>query len=144
VQKISVRIAITHRAQRSCAALLLALFVILILAPFAALTQDPEASLPICCRTHGAHHCTMRRADRDDLTRANSEPIVTALSEKCPYAPFTSVTAHRDMAGPGEQPLVFAGFALSDAVRSQDDTAWRLVFNRSHPQRGPPQHLLLA
>jgi hypothetical protein len=28
-------------------------------APLFAATADPEASLPACCRSHGAHHCAM-------------------------------------------------------------------------------------
>jgi len=31
-------------------------------APLFAANTDPEAALPACCRSHGAHHCAMRHS----------------------------------------------------------------------------------
>jgi hypothetical protein len=46
-----------------------------------AATRDPEASLPACCRRHGAHRCAMMAA----MLRALNRPALT--SPPCPSYP---------------------------------------------------------
>ena len=45
--------------RRMLAITLLIAFGSPLVAPLFAATTDPQASLPACCRRHGAHHCTM-------------------------------------------------------------------------------------
>ena len=42
--------------------------------PLFAATADPEASLPACCRSHGAHHCAMMHR----MLAESSGPAFTA------------------------------------------------------------------
>lgn len=61
--------------------LLLALAAPLAQPVFAAATRDPEASLPACCRRHGAHRCAMMAA----MLRALNHPAFA--SRPCPFYP---------------------------------------------------------
>ncbi len=50
--------------------------------PLFAASADPQASLPACCRMHGAHHCTMV------IAHDNSGPAFHA--PPCPNYPAAS------------------------------------------------------
>jgi len=50
----------TSILQRACAILLMAVFSISLIAP--ALTLEPEAKLPACCRRDGKHGCAMLKS----------------------------------------------------------------------------------
>src|SRR5580698_2896929 len=54
--------------------------------PLFAATADPQASLPACCRRHGAHHCAMLRSGL--MPGATSGPAFQA--PPCPFYPATS------------------------------------------------------
>src|SRR5258708_3320183 len=51
-----------------------------LVAPLFAATSDPQASLPACCRLHGAHHCTMTASPGTETGPAFKAP-------PCPFYP---------------------------------------------------------
>ena len=63
------------------AILLLLAFASPLVLPLFAATADPEASLPPCCRGHGAHHCAMMHA----MLAADRGPAFN--TPPCPFYP---------------------------------------------------------
>ncbi len=60
------------------------LFVLLFgLGPLAVAVDGDDASLPACCRRHGAHHCAMSSA----VNRADSQTPALAAPSHCPFFP---------------------------------------------------------
>ncbi|MES2393172.1 MAG: hypothetical protein V4555_16135 [Acidobacteriota bacterium] len=117
--------------RRLLALLLLATFGLPVVAQALTLTRDPDANLPICCRRHGAHHCTMNQG------RTQNAP---AFSIQCPSFPRTAATAPVGTnAGLtiSAQATFAHTFALAATPRAA--TPRRLTRERSRHKRGPPQ-----
>jgi hypothetical protein len=72
--------------KRQLAALLLMVFLSPSFAVFLlATTQNNEAMLPACCRSHGKHQCFKRGHDsQTSLIRNNL--LVLQLTERCPFS----------------------------------------------------------
>jgi hypothetical protein len=81
----------TRSMRRMLAIMLLVAFGSPLVAPLFAATADPEASLPLCCRSHGTHHCAMMHL----MAVRPSDPAMQA--PPCPYYPTPS-TAPRTVA----------------------------------------------
>ena len=71
----------SHAFRRTLAAILLALISATFLIPLAYAGDDPDASLPVCCRAHGAHRCSLGSTahiagprERPDQPRDNTNP----------------------------------------------------------------------
>jgi hypothetical protein len=62
---------------------LLIAFVSPLVPPLLAATTDPQASLPSCCRTHGAHACVMMHLRVNSGSPAFHAP-------PCPFYPATA------------------------------------------------------
>jgi hypothetical protein len=118
--------------RRILAITLLIAFASPLAAPLLAATAGPEASLPSCCRTHGAHACAMMH-----LRGISSGPAFHA--PPCPFYP-TATTAPR---------LLAASLAasLSASVQDRRDPAppasspiraARVFVASAHLKRGPP------
>jgi hypothetical protein len=114
---------------------LLLVFSLPLLAPMLALAQaDPDASLPMCCRRHGAHHCAMQMA------RTTNAP---AASAPCPMYP-----QHATAPAIGNLFAITAPVAttttahamLTPTARAQ--ASHRIARERSRHKRGPPTQLL--
>jgi hypothetical protein len=121
--------------RRILAITLLIAFASPLVAPVFAATANPEASLPACCRTHGAHHCAMMH-----MSGISGGPAFHA--PPCPFYP-TATTAPR---------LLTASLVASPAasVRVRRDSAppasssrrAALIFTASaNLKRGPPTFL---
>jgi hypothetical protein len=91
-----------------------------------------EASLPICCRRNGKHHCAM--ASMDSYT-GRSTSIVT---ERCPYSTATPPMLVLRSFTPTTAASVFAGIAHHPAISAQTEAQWRVSFDRTRQKRGPP------
>src|SRR2546430_15884536 len=73
--------------QRTIAATLLVVLILPILTLFLSLSsQNYEAMLPACCRSHGKHRCFMRRVAAHSPSTSDG-PAVSQMSERCPYFP---------------------------------------------------------
>jgi hypothetical protein len=126
------------RRMRRAFSIILVLFFLL--SPLAsALDAGQDASLPACCRRHGAHHCAMemQTASTKPQAQSDSTPAVsTPLT--CPNYPNPSTM----MIGPA--PALASAAAALPAVLEETfaPAAWQSAVP-SHPAtthagRGPP------
>jgi len=74
--------------RRAISLSLLLVFSWMLIAPLVA--PDSETNLPACCRSHGKHHCNMRRMMR----LGGSEKGFSTISEKCPFWPASTCAVH--------------------------------------------------
>jgi len=130
----------THWVWRISSVLLLTLWALLAAAPFAQAEPDRAASLPACCRIHGAHHCAGEAMRTDGAMQASEAPAFASASlhEKCPCTPAggTSVllgaaTLAEARAFQAPAATVQARHHLSCETREQDGDG-------ANPKRGPP------
>ncbi len=111
------------------------LIALFLLGPLAAALGDDDASLPPCCRRHGAHHCSMARLRTAII--ASGKPIVTAPST-CPSYPgdnaLTATPLH------GLAPAIASEFSLPAQLRSPAaaHAAARASAARTRSSRAPP------
>jgi hypothetical protein len=120
--------------RRILAITLLIAFGFPLVAPAFAATTDPEASLPACCRSHGAHHCAMLHS------------ILLALAAKpafvpppCPFyptraTPVNTATASLLIA----QPLSATLFRTLAILPATPRRTPRIVLASANLKRGPP------
>jgi len=105
-----------------------------LVAPIFAATADPEASLPPCCRSHGAHHCAMMHM------RAQSTSSGPAFTPPpCPLYP-TPATPSRIGAASLATPLQLIAAHLATPApptRSASHPA-RNFLPSANLKRGPP------
>jgi hypothetical protein len=102
--------------------------------PLFAATADPEASLPTCCRSHGAHHCAMTHA-----RSASSGPALQAPA--CPSFP-TATTPLRIAAASLAAPLRLSVEQLRDPAPLAPSPGPARIFTASaNLKRGPPTRL---
>ena len=121
--------------RRAIALLLMLVFSSLLMAPLFA--SDPEANLPPCCRSHGKHHCMMRRMQRPD-----GRSGIAALREKCPCFPAGTVAAHSWQFAPEPSRALYPAAVNALRVPAQTVPALAPFFFDSHPKRGPPAPLV--
>jgi hypothetical protein len=122
--------------QRSIAAILTLVFSWLILAP--AFAQSPADTLPACCRKGGKHECALLHAEQPGA----SDPAVTTISDKCPYAPHSTVASQAHFQALHTSRAIFAGVVQHPAVSPQTDANFRVSYDRSRQKRGPPSLIL--
>jgi hypothetical protein len=120
--------------RRILAIALLIAFGFPLVAPAFASPTGPEASLPPCCRSHGAHHCAM-------MHPTSARPSFNAPPCPCYPAPSTSPrTAAASLTAPlrltVEQLHAHAPFAATSR------RATRTFIASANLKRGPP--VLLA
>ena len=127
--------------RRLLSIVLLAVFLVPLLAPLLALGQDGDAGLPACCRRNGKHHCMMSMAEKSQL--ASHDPQFQAPMEKCPYCPATPVSVHPDRSfTPEIAQAIFAEIVSHPAGTVQTESKRRIARDRSRQKRGPPVHFL--
>jgi len=120
--------------------LLLAGFMLPLLAPLLALGQDDEARLPACCRRNGQHHCMMSMSERNQLA---GKAQFRAPMAKCPYSPGSVMSMHVERWGkPETADAVFAGFISHPGGSPQTESKRRISRDRSRQERGPPNTFL--
>ena len=121
--------------RRAISISLLLVFSWMLIAPLVA--QDSEANLPACCRSHGKHHCNMRRMMRLD----GSQKGFSAVSEKCPFWPASTCAVHSASFKPETGTRFFDVVVSGPVSAAQAETASRISLLRSHQKRGPPAPL---
>ena len=119
--------------RRVLAITLLIAFTSPLVAPLFAATADPQASLPACCRRHGAHHCGMAAAG------TATSPTVTA--PPCPCYP-NAVTAPRlTPASLSAAPALSRTPLLNPAPQPATEHRARTFPPSANLNRGPPNFL---
>ena len=86
--------------RRLCALFLLLLSVGPWLLVFSSSDAVTEASLPACCRVRGKHKCFMRLTREGGTASTSGEPVISQVSEHCPYIPIWTTTARSDPSSP--------------------------------------------
>lgn len=107
------------------------MLMLALLLPLAApaLGQSAVATVPLCCRTHGAHKCMLHRSENND------SPMVAA---RCPMQTQQSAPGHAADWLVGGQRFDAAGTSVSALRVRQVEAGFRISFYRSRQKRGPP------
>jgi hypothetical protein len=106
---------------------LLMLFMLPFAMPLFGAPAD-QASVPVCCRRNGKHHCMM--ASHGTQTRA--------IGTKCPYHIFPPAVMVVPTFAPSTAASVFAGVVQHPVVTPQVEARQRVSFDRTRQKRGPP------
>jgi hypothetical protein len=97
-----------------------------------AATRDPEASLPACCRRHGAHHCAMMAA----MLRALDRP--TFVAPPCPFYPSPATPPQSATASLNALPSLAVDHLRASAPPAPDPCPAHSFTASSNLKRGPP------
>jgi len=119
--------------RRALAITLLIAFFSPFLAPLSALTEDPEANLPPCCRSHGAHHCAMMHA----MLMARSTAPAFAPTP-CPLYPTAATVPQLATFTLAAAPQLFAELLPAPAPPAVTARPAHLFVASAHLTRGPP------
>jgi hypothetical protein len=92
-----------------------------------------ESNLPACCRRAGKHHCTMDRAQAQQLGQS-----LATLTVKCPYFPHFTMSGHHEAYTGPSAAFFYAELVCHPAQAPQTEADHRISFNRSRQKRGPP------
>lgn len=127
----------TDRARRISAALLLAFFLLPLLALGASLGTVNDAALRACCRAHGKHHCSMGRMAVEG-SGSQKVPTASTISEKCPFQGFVPATHISPDYG---SPSAFSQggvFVQASLISARQNLCAAYETFHDHPKRGPP------
>jgi hypothetical protein len=117
--------------QRIPAILLLVLFG---LSPIMPAFPDANSKLPECCRRDGKHHCGVA-----EQQASPSGVVVKAGWRKCASFPKGgAVPSHSKTVLLKASQASFSPILSSSVVEAQIDAFYRISFERSHQERGPP------
>jgi hypothetical protein len=95
-------------------------------------TRAAEASLPICCRRDGKHHCAMMGMG------PSQGSSMRTIGEKCPYSIAPPAILVLPSFTPSTAASVFAGITKHPAGSAQAEAQRRISFDRTRQKRGPP------
>jgi hypothetical protein len=121
--------------RRILAITLLIAFGFPLVAPLFAATADPEAALPPCCRSDGAHHCAMMH-----LRSRSSGPSLN--TQPCPFYP-AATTLPRLAAASLTAPVLLVAAPLRNPapLAVAPRRAARTFISSANLKRGPPAFL---
>ncbi|MGH9585492.1 MAG: hypothetical protein ACRD3F_00955 [Acidobacteriaceae bacterium] len=111
---------------------LLLLFMLPIALPFFS-ASAAEASVPVCCRRNGKHHCMMMLSSGHSNT--------TLIGDRCPYSPTEPAMLIPASFAPSISASVFAGLTRHPSAAPQVEAQQRISFDRSRQKRGPPEKI---
>jgi hypothetical protein len=119
---------------------LLLLFTLPLVSPlFAASTAD--ASVPVCCRRDGRHHCMLSLA-APHSSSGDTGTRIASLHERCPYNLTAPLAINLSFVPDEILTTISAGSVGTSACPAETEVCVRSCFNRSHQKRGPPSLLL--
>jgi len=123
--------------RRILAITLLIAFGLPLVAPAFAATTDPEASLPPCCRSHGAHHCAMMHSM---MLALSSKPAF--VPPPCPFYPAPATPVRTTTASlTVVPPPTVALFRTFTPLPATPRRAARRMFASANLKRGPPNSI---
>jgi hypothetical protein len=128
--------------RRLCALFLLVLCVGPWLVAFSSSAGISEASLPVCCRTHGKHKCFMRFTREEGAASNYGGAVVSQVSERCPYNPSLITTAHSDPFGQPANDVFRIGLSGTLSLVAVASGPVRSFQSRANCKRGPPSPAL--
>jgi len=108
------------------------------LGPLSAFVDGSEdASLPACCRRHGAHHCAMAMQMAVMARIADPQPSFTAPLT-CPYYPGPSMTILMPAHALAAKATGLQAEPLSTPAPVAEQAEVYFATSRAHAGRGPP------
>jgi hypothetical protein len=127
-----------ERARGSALLLLVCLFLPFLQAAVASV-QDLDASLPVCCRSHGKHKCFML-AHRTSSRKQNASGIRSAstVSEKCPCVPEGGTTSFHSSTAFPANPALYVLVGDSAGSLTSQTAGPRSSDHNANQKRGPP------
>lgn len=138
---MSRELVYTRSVRRIIATSLLLLFSAPLIAPLLALSRDPDANLPVCCRRHGKHHCMMSVEMMQAMLRGTQ---VNTAPMKCPMYPRAINTVQHHELSFYTSALLFAEIVSHPAIHPQTEARARVSRFCARQKRGPPASSLLA
>jgi hypothetical protein len=114
--------------------LLIAFFAPSAAPSLAAATADPEAGLPSCCRSHGAHHCAMRHW----MLRQTDSRAPLAAPAPCPFYPVAAMAPQTVSYALGTVPQFATRFHRAAAPHVEPPRAAHRFAISVLTTRGPP------
>ena len=127
-----------ERMRRLCALFLLFLSVGPWLLAFSSPDAITGASLPACCRVHGKHKCLIRLTSERGKVLTSDEPVVSQISEHCPYHPIWTTTAHNKLFGQPAKGVFWAGHSSVAPLVAIATRPCTSFLSRANCKRGPP------
>ncbi len=120
--------------QRLIAILLLVILSAPLGEPLFGFSSDLGDSVPICCRRDGTHHCALHKT----MEMAQPANQVKAITAKCPYCPWATVTAQGHFSVLRDGGIFYASVLSHPAISAQTEAGFRISFDRARQKRGPP------
>jgi len=115
--------------RRSLAVVLATVVSLLLILP--AFLGTGEAALPACCRKAGKHHCMQMASESSGVS-------FSAIREKCPAYPHSSLLEKLQIFNPSLRQAVIAGSVTTPSAANQAEAGYRISHFRSRQKRGPP------
>jgi len=115
--------------RRGLAVILATVVSLLLILP--AFLGTGEADLPACCRKAGKHHCMHSASETSSVS-------FSAIREKCPSYPHSSLLAKLQISSPSLRQTVIAGLMTNPSAAHQAEAGYRISHFRSRQKRGPP------
>src|SRR5260370_11803454 len=128
--------------RRLCALFLLLLSVAPWLLALSSSNATAEALLPACCRARGKHKCFMRLTREGGKASTSSEPAFSQVSERCPYNPTWTTTAHSEPFAQPAKGVSGTGLSASASVVAIATQPCTSFLSRANFKRGPPSPAL--
>jgi len=126
--------------RRVLAIVLFAASVLPALAPVLLAGSMAEASVPMCCRRNGAHHCDGMMMG---MTMAHSgETMARSPRMKCPFQQRALGAVHLPTFTVGAVAAEMSGVLRAPTAAAQAECLRRISFDRSRQKRGPPVAVL--
>jgi hypothetical protein len=112
--------------RRTLAISLLMLFLLPFAQPLFGASAE-QATVPVCCRKNGKHHCMMASRSPQRI-----------IGQKCPFHIFPPAVSVVPSFAPSTSASVFAGIVQHPVVTPQVGARQRVSYDRTRQKRGPP------
>lgn len=128
-------IGYNRSVRRLLAISLLLLFGVPLVSPLFALSANPDANLPACCRRNGAHHCHLKMEQMSSF--GNQAPSFTAPSQ-CPFYPRMVTAVQHTDAKLQASAILHAAFVSFTAIKPVSRVFVHITLDTAWQKRGPP------
>ena len=128
-------IGYNRSVRRLLAISLLLLFGLPLVSPLFALSANPDANLPACCRRNGAHHCHLKMEQIGAFN--NQAPSFTAPSQ-CPFYPRMVTAVRHNDARLHRAATLHAELVSFAAMKPVSHVFVHVTLDTAWQKRGPP------
>lgn len=130
-----LHLVFSHAMRKFPALMMLVLIGLPLTTPLFASSRSSDATMPVCCRLSGKHHCAGKIAGDSNATDA---PRLNSVADPCPAYSQAFTPGSSGLAEPRVSVFSFAS-DLNKSCRSvPTDSMWHIPYDRSSLKRGPP------